>query len=177
MNQNEPEMPQQMTEIEEPDSFKSMMIGAAVIFVIAFVPFATLSCCLPQVIGALLAVHLFTSKYLLTLGKGEAIKLAIGTCLMGAMASWVVAMGLYLGFDYQVGAKESEWMALTLAEKMGGEQAVEQAKAALEQQQAEGLSFKNMVIGFVASVLFACVSGLLGGVIGAAVFQRGKAKA
>ena len=175
MNQNEPDLPPLMAETEEPDSFKAMMIGASMIFVIAFIPFATLSCCLPQVLGALLAVHLFTSESSLTLRKGAAIKLAVGTCLLGAMASWVVAMGLYLGFDYQVGAKESEWLALTLAEKMGGEQAVEQAKAALEQQKAEGLGFKNIVIGFVASIVFACVSGLLGGAIGSAVFQRGKA--
>lgn len=164
-----------MIEAEEPDQFKAMMIGASVIFVIAFVPYAVLTCCLPQVIGALVAVHLFTSQYSLTLTMGKGIKLAILTCLMGGIASWVVAMGLYLGFEYQVGAKESEWLALTLAEKFGGEQAVEQTKLALEQQQAEGLNFKNIVLGFGGTLVFACFSGLIGGSIGAAVFKRGEA--
>ncbi|XOV71357.1 MAG: hypothetical protein ACFHW5_22030 [Verrucomicrobiota bacterium] len=88
----------------------------------------------------------------------------------------LVAIGLYLGFDYQVGARESEWVSLTLAEKLGGEKAVEQTRLALEQQKAEGLSLKNIVIGFVASTVFACLSGLIGGAIGAAVFKRGEAK-
>ena len=176
MNQNEPDLQDQTFETEEPDQFKAMMIGASVIFVIAFIPFATLACCLPQVIGGLVALHLFTSQYSLTLSSGKAIKLAVLTCLMGAIASWVVAMGLYLGFDYQVGARESEWLALTMAEKLGGEEALEQAKLAMEQQKAEGLNFKNIVIGFVASTVFACVSGLISGAIGAAVFKRGEAK-
>jgi hypothetical protein len=176
MNQKELDPQHSTIEVEDPDQFKAMMIGASVIFVMAFIPFATLACCLPQVAGALVAVHLFTSQYSLTLSNGKAIKLAILTCLMGAIASWVVAMGLYLGFDYQVGARESEWVSLTLAEKLGGEKAVEQTRLALEQQKAEGLSLKNIVIGFVASTVFACLSGLIGGSIGAAVFKRGEAK-
>lgn len=169
----EPDIPQPTDATEEPDDFKAMAIGAAVIFVISFIPFAALTCCLPHIIGALLAIHLFTSKYSLTLTSGQGIKLGIFTCLMGAMAAWVVAMGLYFLLDYQVGAKEGEWIALTIAEKVGGQEALDQAKEAMEQQKSQGLGFAQIAGGFAGAAVFACISGLVGGAIGAAVFKRG----
>ena len=172
MNTNEPEFPQMTGETEQPDDFRAMMTGATMIFIIAFIPYATLACCLPHIIGSLLAVHLFTSQYSLTLPTGRGIKLGILTCLLGGLSVWVVAMGLYFLFDYQVGAKEGEWLALTIAEKVGGPEALEQAKVAMEQQQAKGLGMVEIVIGFISSVVFACVSGLIGGAIGAMLFKR-----
>lgn len=177
MDSNEPEIPTGPLEVEDPDDFKAMLSGAALIFVVSFIPFAALTCCLPQIIGALLAIHLFTSKYSLTLTTGRGIKLGILTCLMGAMSAWVVAMGVYFLFDYQVGGKEGEWIALTIAEKVGGPEALEAAKEAMAQQKAQGMGIAQIAGGFVAGAVFACISGLLGGSIGAAIFKRGPKEA
>jgi len=174
MNPEEPDMPSELNEAAEPDSFKAMMIGATLIFIISFIPYAGLICCLPQWLGVLLTIHLYTSEYRLTLSTGQGIKLGILTCLLAGIAVWVVAMGLYFGLDYQVGAKESEWLALTMAEKMGGEEAVEQVKASLAQQQAKGLGVMEIGIGLVSSAFFACIAGLIGGALGAALFKRGQ---
>lgn len=173
MDSNTPDLPTDSVEIEEPDDFKAMLTGAALIFVISFIPFAALTCCLPQLIGALLAVHLFTSKYGLTLTAGRGIKLGILTCLMGAMAAWAVAMGVYFLFDYQVGGREGEWIALTISEKVGGPEAVEKAREAMEQQKAQGMGLAQIAGGFVMAAVFACISGLIGGSIGSAIFKRG----
>jgi hypothetical protein len=172
MNTNEPYQPHMHGESEQPDDFKAMMIGAVFIFIIAFIPYAVLACCLPQIFGALLAVHLFTSQYSYTLTTGQGIKLGILTCLLGGLSAWVASMGMYFLFDYQVGAKEGEWISLTIAEKVGGAQAVEQAKAAIAEQQAKGLGMLQIGIGLISSILFACISGLIGGSIGAKLFQR-----
>ena len=43
----------------------------------------------------------------------------------------------------------------------------------MEQQKAAGLTLMNIIIGFVATLAFACVSGLISGAIGGAVFKRG----
>lgn len=172
MTTNEPDLPHMTGETEQPDDFRAMMIGATMIFIIAFIPFAVFACCLPQIFGSLLAVHLFTSQYSLTLTTGRAIKLGILTCLLGGLSSWVVAMLLYFLFDYQVGAKEGEWIGLTIAEKIGGPEALEQAKIAMEQQRAQGLGMLQIVTGLIATVLFGCVSGLIGGSIGAKIFKQ-----
>ena len=172
MNTNEPELPHVTGETEQPDDFRAMMIGASMIFIIAFIPYATFACCLPHIIGALLAIHLFTSQYSLTLSTGRGIKLGISTCLLGGLSAWVVAMGLYFLFDYRVGAKEGELIGLTIAEKIGGPEALEQAKAVMEQQQAKGMGMFEIVIGLISSVFFACVSGLIGGGIAAKLFKR-----
>lgn len=159
--------------LEEPDDFKAMLAGAGLIFVLTFVPFASLACCLPQVGAALLAVHLFTSRYSLTLTPGTGIRLGIFTCLMGALASWAAAMGLYFLLDYQVGAKESQMIALKIAEMAGGQQAVEQVRQALEQQRAQGMGMGTILASLLVGALMATLSGVLGGALGATFFKRG----
>lgn len=157
---------------EEPDDFQAMLVGAGIIFGVSFIPYASMTCCLPHVIGALVAVHLYTRKYGLTLSYGKGIKLGVLTCLMGGLAAWVVVMALLLVFSYHVGAKEGETIALFLA-KMGGPEAVEKAKEALEAQKSQGLSVIQVVIGFVSASVFTAISGLIGGALGAAIFKRG----
>ncbi len=172
MNTNEPELPDLMGQNEPPDNFRAMAMGATMIFIIAFIPFAVFGCCLPQILGSLLAIHLFTSQYSLTLTAGQGIKLGILTCLLGALSSWVVSMGLYFLFDYQIGAREIEWLVLTLVEKTGNQEALEQTKAEFERQKALGLSMPQIIMGLVVTIVFASLSGLIGGAIGAKLFQR-----
>jgi len=158
--------------VEEPDDFQAMLIGAGIIFVVSFIPYASMSCCLPHLIGALVAVHLFTRKYGLTLSYGKGIKLGVLTCLMGGLTAWVVVMALMLLFGYQVGAKEGETIALFFA-KMGGPEAVEKAKEALAAQKSQGLTVVQVVLGFVSACVFTAISGVIGGALGAAIFKRG----
>lgn len=172
MNTNEPDLPHMTSETEQPDDFRAMVIGGVLIFIITFIPFAVLSCCLPHIFGALLAIHLFTSQYSLSMTAREGIKLGILTCLLGGLSSWVVAMLLYFLFDYQIGGKEVEWMTLTMAEKFSGEEAIEQVKIEMERQRAQGLSMLQIGIGLISNILFVCVSGLIGGSIGAKIFKR-----
>jgi len=177
MNPADPELSDPVTEPEEQDDFKAMLAGAALIFVVSFIPFAAFTCCLPQVLAALLAVHLFTSKYALTLTAGRAMKLGIFTCLMGALAAWAVSMALYFVFDYQVGAREGEFIATRIAEMAGDENAVEQVRKALEEQRAKGLGPAQIAMGLFGSAAFAAISGVIGGAIGAALFKRGPKEA
>ena len=83
-----------------------MLIGAGLIFGIAFIPYASMTCCLPSIIGALVAVHLYTRKYGLTLTYGKGIKLGVLTCLMGGLAAW--AVGIWVLTCWMLG-KGIEW--------------------------------------------------------------------
>ena len=91
-----------------------MMIGAGFIFVISLIPFSFVLCCLPQIAGAMLAIHLFTKWYRLTLTYGEGIKLGILTALLGGLAAWVVGVAVMLLFNYQMHVKEVQDMMLKL---------------------------------------------------------------
>ena len=159
--------------IEEPDDFQAMLIGATLIFVVSFIPYASFTCCLPHLAGALLAVHLFTRKCRLTISYGRGIKLGILTCLMGGLAAWAVMLGIRMLFDYQVGAKEGAALTLWLVEKMGNPEAVKQVKEAMEAQQAQGVTVRQVLGGLAGVGVFASLSGLIGGALGALLFKRG----
>ena len=79
MNPSEPELPPPVEAFNEPDDFPAMLVGATLVFVASVTPYLSIAagCCLPQILGALLAIHLFTSKYALTLTAGRAMKLGI----------------------------------------------------------------------------------------------------
>jgi hypothetical protein len=170
---NNHETPAVVPPAEEPDDFKAMATGAALIFVVSFIPYASFSCCLPYLFAGLLAVHLYTSKYALTLSLGSGIKLGIFTCLMGGFAAWVVAMAIRLIFDYQVGAKEGEALGLYMAEKMGGPEAAKAAREAIAAQQSQGITVAQVLIGIASVAVFSALSGLIAGALGAAIFKRG----
>jgi len=175
MNPADPELPNTPDLVEEPDDFKSMLIGATLIFVVSMIPYVSLAsaCCLPQIVGALLAVHLFTAKYSLTLSAGKAMKLGIFTCLMGMLAAWAVGMALLFLFDYQPGAKEIEMIVLKLVGMTGNPDAVEQTRQQMEQQRAQGVGLAQIAVGLFGTVAFAGIAGVIGGAIGAALFKRG----
>ena len=54
---------------EKPDDFQAMLIGAGLVFVISIIPFIglTFCCCIPQILGSLLAVYWYTNKYKITI--------------------------------------------------------------------------------------------------------------
>jgi hypothetical protein len=157
---------------EEADDFKAMLIGAALMFVIAFVPYSGFLCCLPQISGALLAAHLFTNQYRLTLTYGEGIRLGILTALLGGVTAWVVATVLLLLANYQVGGEMIN-VVLWIYAKLLPADAVEKIKDQIAAMNAAGPSVGKIMIGFVASVVTAAISGLIGGSVGAAIFKRG----
>jgi hypothetical protein len=159
--------------VEETDEFKAMLAGAGVIFVISFIPWVRMVCCLPYLLGALLAVHLFTRQYGVTLSTGRGIRLGILTCLLGGFAAWAVGTLIWLVFDVQLGAKEGEALGLWIAETAGGEEAVRQAREQMAQQRAAGVTLGQMLIGVVAVGITGAITGLIGGALGARMFRRG----
>lgn len=155
-----------------PDDFKPMLIGAAMIFVINFIPYTGLSCCLPQILGALLAVHLFTREYHLTLTYGEGIRLGILTVLLGAVTAWVVAIALLFTVHYQVGGEISDLMVQFFGKFMPPD-AIEKMKEGLAQQKESGPTVAQIIIGFVSILIMGSIAGLIGGSLGTAIFKRG----
>ena len=87
---------------QEVDDFKAMMIGAAVILVLSMIPYVRMGCCLLYWAGALVAIHLFTQQYRLTLSYGGGVKLGVLTCLLGGYTAWIVGVAIWLIFGTQL---------------------------------------------------------------------------
>ncbi|MBH53269.1 MAG: hypothetical protein CMI18_02860 [Opitutaceae bacterium] len=71
-----------------------MLVGASVVFVMSVIRFVNILSYrfIPQILGALLAVHWFTKKYELTISPGKGIVLRILTCLLGGVAAFVIGI-------------------------------------------------------------------------------------
>ena len=167
-----PELPPTTEPAGEPDDFKAMMTGATVIFVISLIPFANFTCCLPHLAGTLVALHLFTKQYQLSLTYGDGIKLGILTALLGGLAAWVVMVLLHMVFHYQPGTKEIKDLMLQFYTKYAP-QAVDQIKEAFAKQETQGMTVGMIMIGLVSVVITSAIAGLIGGAIGTAWFKRG----
>ena len=170
-----PEVPPATPAPEEPDDFKAMMIGAGFIFVVTFIPYSALSCCLPMVGGALLAVHLFTKTYHVTLSIGDGIKFGMLTVMLGGMSAWLVALGLLQFAHYQVG-KEIMDLVMKLGSRSGNQEVINKMTEAMEQQRLKGVTLKDLGIGLVFNVIWTSINGTIGGALGAALFKRGPKK-
>ena len=159
--------------VESPDDFQAMLTGAALVFVIGVIPVVYMvGCCLiPQILGALLAVHVYTKKYQLTISAGKGIVLGILTCLLGGVAAFVVVMILQkLGLD-PTQAMTQEW-SIKFAESIGGPEAAEEARRQIEEQNTHGVGVAQIVSGRVVGMILNAIGGLVGGAIGAALFKR-----
>lgn len=159
--------------VEKPDDFQAMLIGGGLVFILSIIPFVNfLGCCLIiQILGSLLAIHVYTNKYKLTLSPGKGIMLGILTCLLGGIAAFVLTMILQkLGLDFSQQFMQEQM--IKMAENFGGPEAAEQVREEIERQNIEGVGVVQIVIGLVISVIFNSVGGLIGGAIGAAVFKR-----
>lgn len=174
MNPTEPEAEQPAPTPVEPDDFKAMMIGATVIFVVAFIPFAGVLCCLPQILGALLALHLFTRQYQLTLAYGDGIKLGMLTVLIGGVSAWLISILLLMTVHYQVGQEIMKLM-VDLYTKLGPQfaQVAQKMQEQMDKQKAEGVTTNMLLLGGCMQVIMSCISGLIGGALGTAFFKRG----
>lgn len=158
---------------ESPDDFHAMLTGAALVFIVGVIPVVYMvGCCLiPQILGALLAVHVYTKKYQLTVSAGKGIVLGILTCLLGGVAAFVVVMVLQkFGLD-PTQAMTQEW-SIQFAERIGGPEAAEEARRQIELQNSQGVGALQIVIGLVIGIILNAIGGLVGGAIGAAVFKR-----
>jgi hypothetical protein len=174
MNSNDPTSGAPQSAPGQPDDFKAMMFGGLVVFVLSLIPYVSLSsiCCLPQIAGALVAIHLFTSRYRLTVSAGQGIKLGILAVLFGSLAAWAVAIAMQLLFNYQLNLKETEAIMLKAYSRLGPD-VVEKVKEAFEKQRAEGLTLGKMFIGLCTVLIASGIGGLIGGALGTALFKRG----
>ena len=173
MNDPLPPNPTSVTPAEEPDDLPAMLLGAALIVVVAFIPYVRMACCLPYLLAAVLAVFWFTKKYSLTLSYGRGIRLGILTCLLGGFVSWAIGTVIWLITGDQMGAKEANVFGLWIAEKAGGPEAVEKAKEAMAAAKTQGVTITQVLIGVVSVAVIAAISGVLEGSLGALLFRRG----
>lgn len=158
--------------VEKPDDFQSMLVGASLVFVVSIIPFLNLlGCCLiPQILGAMLAVHWYANKYKITISIGKGIVLGILTCLLGGIAAFVISM-IFQKLGINPVEQWTNDTIMGLVEKYAPD-AADQVRQQMEKQKLEGVTAITIVLGLVMSVVFNTLGGVVGGAIGAAIFKK-----
>ena len=165
---------------EKPDDFQAMLIGAGLVFVISIIPFIglTFCCCIPQILGSLLAVYWYTNKYKITISPGKGIILGILTCLLGGIASYIVGIILMkLGINPMESAMQAfaEAMANWVEQQAGAAEA-EKVREEFAKAMSGEKTAVQIVIDLISVIAFYAIGGLIGGAIGAALFKKAPAE-
>ncbi len=161
---------------EKPDDFQAMLVGAALVFVVSIIPVVglTFCCCIPQILGALLAVYWYTNKYKITISPGKGIILGILTCLLGGIAAYVFGMVLMkLGINPMEGVIQAFGEAMAdWVEQQAGAAEAEKVREEFAKAMSGEKTAVQIVIDLLSVIIFYAIGGLIGGAIGAAIFKK-----
>ncbi|MBC8043369.1 MAG: DUF4199 family protein [Rhizobacter sp.] len=157
-----------------PDQLTSVLYGAAIVFVLAIVPyvsFINLLCCLGTVLGGFYTHFHYATNFNLTLTAGDGFKLGALAGLVGGLAAVLVGFVLQLVFDYRAGEEAGRLIGEMMT---GGNPAARaQMEQQMAQQKAEGLSVQNILIALGTTVIAYPIFGGIGGAIGASTIKKG----
>ena len=161
---------------EKPDDFQAMLVGAALVYVVSIIPVLglTVCCCIPQTLGALLAVYWYTNKYKITVSPGKGIVLGILTALLGGIAAYITGIILLkLGInpmgDVMAGILEQ---VATYVEQNAGAEEAEKIREEFAKALSGEKTAVQILIDLISVVVMNAVGGVIGGAIGAAIFKK-----
>ena len=147
-----------------------ILVGAGFITVVSLIPFASLTCCLPSILGGLLATWLYSTKRDGPMEMSKGITIGLLTCLLGGIAAVAVIDLIWVVFDYQIGADSMQGMMMQLGELMG-EEVAEQMAEAMEQAAEQALTPATIAMQFASAAFISAIGGLISGSLGAALFK------
>ena len=143
--------------VDKPDDFQAMLIGAALVYFISIIPILGMSvcCCIPQTLGALLAVFWYTNKYKITVSPGKGIVLGILAALLGGIAAYITSFILLkLGFN-PMGEMMHGFMEQIIqsVEQNAGPEQAEKIREQIERSLSGEKTPVEIVIDLVATVV------------------------
>ncbi len=160
---------------QKPDKFLPALYGGIIMGVLSAVPilsFVNCLCCAGIMFGGFMAVSFYKNQLtpeMDPLASSDGMKLGAFAGLFGAIASAILGGLIFLLFGNVSNALVMRMLESTdLLNRMGPE-----ARAQMEQSMAQqGFSILGVVAGFIICPLF----GLLGGLIGYAVYRKKEEK-
>lgn len=147
-----------------------ILAGAGFITCVSLIPFASLTCCLPSILGGLLATFLYSSKLDGPMEMSKGITIGLLTCLLGGIAAVVIIDLIWMTFDYQIGADSMSGMMMQLGELLG-EEAAEQMSEAMEMAAEQALNPATIAMQLASAAFISAVGGLISGSLGVALFK------
>jgi hypothetical protein len=156
---------------QKPDKFLPALYGGIIMGVLSGTPilsFVNALCCAGILLGGFMAVYFFKKQLTLEMDpmtNSDALKLGASAGLWGAMMSIILSGLFFLIFGNIAGE-----MVLRVLESSGAlANMAPEARAQMENSMAQGgFSLGNIIGSFIICPLF----GLLGGLIGYAVFRK-----
>lgn len=156
-----------------PSMVMPIVVGAAFITVVSLIPFASLTCCLPSILGGLLATWIYSSRLDGPMEMTKGITIGLLTCLLGGIVAVAIIDLIWAVFDYQIGVDSMRGMMMQLGELLG-EEAAEQMSDAMEQAAEQALSPGAIAMQLASAAFISAIGGLISGSLGAALFKGGK---
>lgn len=153
-----------------PSMAMPILVGAALITGLSLIPFASMTCCLPSILGGLLAIWLYSLKMDGPLEMSKGITIGLVTCLLGGIAAVAVIDLIWVTFDYQIGADSMQGMMMQLGELMG-EEVAEQMSEAMEQAAEQALTPGAIGMQLASAAFISAIGGLISGSLGVALFK------
>lgn len=154
-----------------PDQKQSILIGAAVTAALStsYLGLINCLCCAGVVIGSLVTVWHYTSRYDLTIEAGRGAVMGLVAAAVGAVISLLLNYLLL-----QVGLGGQEVIVQSIMEAFSGYVSPEQMEMMREQMEAQrDVSFGAYLINGLVTVFVFALVGAVGGAIGAAIFKKG----
>ncbi len=152
-----------------PDQKQSILLGGLVTALLStsYLGFINCLCCAGVIIGSLVTVWHYTNTHELTITSGNGALLGLFTALIGGVIAIILN---YVLMQVGLGANEAimNMVLNNFADQMPPEQ-VEAMEAQMEAANTFGAYIMNALFGLVITAIF----GVIGGVIGAAVFKKG----
>jgi len=153
-----------------PSMTMPILIGAALITGITLIPFASMTCCLPSILGGLLATWLYSSKLDGAMEMSKGITIGLLTCLLGGVAGVLATDLIWMSFDYQIGADSMRGAMAQLGELLG-EDAADQMSEAMEQAAEQVLTPAVFGMQLASAAFISGIGGLISGSLGSALFK------
>jgi len=172
----EPSQEPAFRNIDECPMKPSLIRGGAVAFLLMFVPFALVICCLPLVAAALVGVFDYTKRYRISLDIAQGMKVGVLCCLLGYGAYTIFYDIVWAVFDYQIGVETYQNVLRGMIESLPPEAAElmdEGMSESVEEMSEQKFSILALIPQLFIAVLVSAVGGAIGGLIGSAMFKKG----
>ncbi len=160
---------------QKPDKFVPAMYGGIIMGVLSATPFLSFVnclCCAGIMFGGFMSVYLYKKTLTEEMGaltSADGMGLGAFAGLFGAVVSTILGGLIFLMFGNVVNEVILEWIR---SAGMLGRMPPDQAAQVEQQLATQGFSILSIVFSFILCPLF----GLLGGLIGFAVFRKRESK-
>jgi hypothetical protein len=153
--------------MNEEGMLKPALIGGVVLGILSSLPVVNCLCCFWVIAGGALAAYLYVKEAQSPVRLGRGVALGLLTGLIGAVVMGLFSIPLHMLLSPGVGMIEQVRQSMGQVPNMPPE-----TRRLMEELFAHGSIF--YILSLIATLIFCCLFGMVGGAIGVAIFEKRK---